>query len=354
MKVLVTGAAGFIGFFTAKELLARGDEVVGLDNRQRLLRRFSSSATRLDLSSPPRRKASRTPRRDLEDRLGGGARSSPHNRFDRVVNLAAQAGVRYSLENPHAYVDSNLVVGSLNVLEGCRHNEVEPPRLRLFELRLRRQHERCPSRSTTTSTIRCQPLRRVQEGQRADGPHLFSQPLRACRRRGSASSRCTARGGGPDMALFALHEGDPGGRAHPGVQPRESCVATSPTSTTSSSGVVRVTRQRRGAECRRRGPATQPDPGDESSAPYPHLQHRQSIQPVELHRSSSGPARGVCLGSEAEKIMMPMQLGGRTRRPTRTSTPSSAKTSVSSPPPRSPSGVQRFVDWYAEYYGVNL
>jgi UDP-glucuronate 4-epimerase len=120
VKVLVTGAAGFIGFHTSLALLRRGDEVVGLDN--------------LNPYYDPKLKEARL------------ARLTPHNRFrfvkgdledrtliesmfesekpERVVHLAAQAGVRYSLENPRAYIDSN-IVGTLNILEGCRHNAVK-------------------------------------------------------------------------------------------------------------------------------------------------------------------------------------------------------------------------------------
>ncbi|MGD2057057.1 MAG: SDR family NAD(P)-dependent oxidoreductase, partial [Gammaproteobacteria bacterium] len=120
MKVLVTGAAGFIGSALSLRLLERGDEVVGIDNlndyydvalKQARLARTTAHAGFTDI------------RMDLEDRAGIAAVFAEH-RPQRVVNLAAQAGVRYSLENPHAYVDTNLV-GFTNILEGCRHNGVE-------------------------------------------------------------------------------------------------------------------------------------------------------------------------------------------------------------------------------------
>src|SRR4051812_48867920 len=120
MKILVTGAAGFIGFHTSQRLLARGDEVVGLDNLNayydpRLKER------RLDLLQSNRGfqfvKADVADASSIESLFATG-------RFQRVVHLAAQAGVRYSLENPQAYIASN-VVGFLNILEGCRHTGVE-------------------------------------------------------------------------------------------------------------------------------------------------------------------------------------------------------------------------------------
>jgi UDP-glucuronate 4-epimerase len=120
MKILLTGAAGFIGMTTTLRLLARGDEVVGLDNlndyydvtlKQRRLDRLTSHPNfrfvKLDVAD----------RSGMEQLFAG-------NRFERVIHLAAQAGVRYSLKNPHAYIESN-IVGFTNVLEGCRHNGVQ-------------------------------------------------------------------------------------------------------------------------------------------------------------------------------------------------------------------------------------
>jgi UDP-glucuronate 4-epimerase len=120
MKVLITGAAGFIGMHVSQLLLARGDTVVGVDNlndyydpqlkRDRLARLTPHSGFRFVLL-------------DVADRAGMD-RLFAEEGFDRVVHLAAQAGVRYSLQNPQAYIDSN-VVGFMNVLEGCRHHRVQ-------------------------------------------------------------------------------------------------------------------------------------------------------------------------------------------------------------------------------------
>jgi UDP-glucuronate 4-epimerase len=120
MKVLITGAAGFIGSALSLRLLARGDEVIGVDNlndyydvnlKKARLARTADHANFTDV------------RVSLEDRAAMEAVFAKHQP-QRVINLAAQAGVRYSITHPHAYVDSNLV-GFINILEGCRHNGVE-------------------------------------------------------------------------------------------------------------------------------------------------------------------------------------------------------------------------------------
>ena len=120
MKVLVTGAAGFIGMYTAERLLDRGDEVVGLDN---LNEYYDPALKRARLDRLHGRPGFTFVKGDIADRQAVPRVFADHGP-QRVVHLAAQAGVRYSIENPHAYADANLT-GFLNILEGCRHNQVE-------------------------------------------------------------------------------------------------------------------------------------------------------------------------------------------------------------------------------------
>ena len=120
MKILVTGTAGFIGSHLAHRLLDRGDEVIGVDNVNDYYDVNLKEARLARLLNKP---GFTEVRQDVADREAMEAVFREH-KPERVVHLAAQAGVRYSLENPHAYVDANLV-GFMNILEGCRHNEVK-------------------------------------------------------------------------------------------------------------------------------------------------------------------------------------------------------------------------------------
>lgn len=120
MKILVTGAAGFIGSMQAMRLLERGDEVVGVDNLNDYYDVNLKLARLARLECYPN---FRFIKLDIADRQAMADLFAKEN-FQRVVHLAAQAGVRYSITNPHAYIDSN-IVGFMNILEGCRHNGVE-------------------------------------------------------------------------------------------------------------------------------------------------------------------------------------------------------------------------------------
>lgn len=119
-KILVTGVAGFIGFHLSKKLLARGEEIVGIDN---LNDYYAVSLKKDRLAQLEGQSNFQFSHLDLADRPGM-EKLFADIKPEKVVHLAAQAGVRYSLENPHAYVDSNLV-GTMNILEECRHREVK-------------------------------------------------------------------------------------------------------------------------------------------------------------------------------------------------------------------------------------
>jgi UDP-glucuronate 4-epimerase len=135
MKILVTGTAGFIGFHLARKLIERGDEVIGLDNindyydvNLKYARLNENGIKRKDVKwnkivSSTKYHNYKFIRLNLEDREDV-LNLFKNEKFDKVVNLAAQAGVRYSLENPHAYINSN-IAGFLNILEGCRHNNIK-------------------------------------------------------------------------------------------------------------------------------------------------------------------------------------------------------------------------------------
>lgn len=120
MRILVTGAAGFIGAFTSKKLIEMGHRVIGIDN---LNDYYDVSLKQGRLNWLNRLDGFEFIEMELADRDAVAGLFANH-KFDRVIHLAAQAGVRYSLENPHAYADSNLM-GFLNIMEGCRHHEVE-------------------------------------------------------------------------------------------------------------------------------------------------------------------------------------------------------------------------------------
>ena len=198
MRVLVTGAAGFIGFHVAAALMRRGDAVAGFDSVNDYYdpRLKAARLAGLDRTAAATGAAWRFHRADLADgaavaaAFAEGADGGP---FDRVIHLAAQAGVRYSLSNPLAY-------GSRTSRLPERARRLPPrrartPDLRLEQLRLRRQHQDAVLRGDPRRPPRLA-LRRDQARERADGPHLRPS-LRGCRRRACASSPSTDPGAAP-------------------------------------------------------------------------------------------------------------------------------------------------------------
>ena len=333
MKVLVTGAAGFIGSALSLRLLDRGDEVVGLDNlndyydvelKKTRLRRTLDYEGYSDV------------RMDLEDRDGVAATfaaQEPH----RVVNLAAQAGVRYSLENPHAYVDTNLV-GFVNVLEGCRHHHVE--------------HLVYASSSSVYGSNTNMPFsvhhnvdhpvslyaasKKANELMAHTYSHLYRLPTTGLR-------FFTVYGpwGRPDMALFLFTKnilsGKPIDVFNYGNHRRDFTYIDDIVE-----GVIRVLD--RVPEPNPEWSGDKPDSAT-SNAPY-RLYNIGNNQPVELMRYIE--VLESCLGRKAEKNLLPLQPGDV---PDTYADVADLVRDVNYMPETSiEEGIANFVDWYREYY----
>ena len=337
MKILVTGAAGFIGCFTAKRLLERGDTVVGLDNfnpyydvklkeaRASLLRGFDNfSMVRLDLVD-----------RDGMEKLFA------REKFDRVVHLAAQAGVRYSLENPHAYIDSN-IVGTLHVLEGCRQHRVE--------------HLVYASSSSVYGANTAMPF---SVHQNVDHPlALYGATKKANELMAHTYSNLynlpttglrffTVYGpfGRPDMALFMftrnILEGKPIDVFNYGNHRRDFTYVDDIVE-----GVIRTLDHV--AQPNDDWDPSHPDPGT-SRAPY-RLYNIGNQRPVELMRYIE--VIEECLGRQAERNLLPMQPGDIPD--TFADAEDLAQDVGYKPDTPIEVGVKKFVDWYIDYYRKDL
>jgi len=335
MKILVTGAAGFIGMHTSERLLARGDEVVGLDN---LNDYYDPTLKDARLARLTPNKSFRFVKMDVADRAGM-ERLFADEKFDRVIHLAAQAGVRYSLQNPHAYVDSNLV-GFINILEGCRHNKV--------------QHLTYASSSSVYGGNTKMPF---SEHDSVDHPvslyaatkkanelmahtysHLYGLPTTGLR-------FFTVYGpwGRPDMALFLFTKAILEGRAidvfNHGKMKRDFTFVDDIVE-----GVIRT--MDHVAEADPGFNPDQPDPG-RSNVPF-RVFNIGNHNPVELMAFIEAIEKS--LGKTAEKNFLPLQDGDVPATYADTSelnawTGFAPATSVEE-------GVGRFVKWYRAYYGV--
>ena len=294
MKVLVTGAAGFIGFHVSQKLLARGDEVVGLDNINDYYDVNLKLARLAQLEPQPGFTFARI---DLVDRPALGALFREH-RFAAVINLAAQAGVRYSLENPQAYIDSN-IVGFTNILECCRHHDVG--------------HLVYASSSSVYGMNSAMPFsihdnvdhpislyaasKKANELMAHTYSHLFGLPTTGLR-------FFTVYGpwGRPDMALFlftrAILAGEPIKVFNNGRMRRDFTYIDDIVE-----GVLRVTDNTAAPNPAWDG--ANPDPGT-STAPY-RLYNIGNNNPVEL--SEFIDAIEQALGKQARRELLPMQPG---------------------------------------------
>ena len=333
MKILVTGAAGFIGFHTAQQLLERGDTVVGLDNFNDYydVKLKESRAAVLDNYD-----AFTMARIDLADRPAMEALFAKE-KFDKVINLAAQAGVRYSIENPHSYIDSN-IVGFLNILEGCRHNDV--------------QHLTYASSSSVYGANTTMPFsihqnvdhplalygatKKANELMAHTYSNLYNLPTTGLR-------FFTVYGpwGRPDMALFlftrAIIEGKPIDVFNYGKHKRDFTYIDDIVE-----GVVR-TSDNTATPNENWDPAT-PDPGT-SMAPY-RLYNIGNQQPIELMDYIGAVEK--CLGKTAEKNLLPLQPGDVPD--TWADTQALADDVGYQPSTPIETGVKNFVEWYLEFY----
>jgi len=332
-RVLVTGAAGFIGSHLSKMLLDRGDEVVGLDN----MNDYYDVSLKEDRLSPLQgQKGFTFVKLSLEDRCGM-EKLFEAERFDKVVNLAAQAGVRYSLVNPHAYIDSN-IVGFTNVLEGCRHNGVK--------------HLVYASSSSVYGANTKMPFsihhnvdhpvslyaasKKANELMAHTYSHLYNMPTTGLR-------FFTVYGpwGRPDMALFlftkAILEGRPIDVFNHGKMRRDFTYIDDIVE-----GVIRVLDK--SPEPNPDWCEENPDPGT-SYAPY-KIYNIGNNNPVELMRFIE--VLEDCLGKKAKKNLMPLQPGDV---PATYADVDDLMRDVGFRPETSvEDGIKRFVDWYRAYY----
>jgi UDP-glucuronate 4-epimerase len=333
MRILVTGVAGFIGFHLAQRLLNRGDEVHGVDNLNdyydvRLKQaRLAQLEGRPGFSFQKLELADRTAVPELFHRV----------RPLRVVHLAAQAGVRYSLTNPHAYVDANLVA-FVNILEGCRHYGVE--------------HLTYASSSSVYGANTTMPFsihhnvdhpvslyaatKKANELMAHTYSHLYRLPTTGLR-------FFTVYGpwGRPDMALFlftkAILEGHPIDVFNEGRMQRDFTYIDDVIE-----GVIRVSDRVAAPDPAWTG--QQPDPGT-SLAPY-RLYNIGNHNPVELLHFIE--VIGQCLGKPVQKRLLPMQPGDV---PATYADVDDLRRDVGFHPATSiEEGVRRFADWYRSYY----
>jgi len=335
VKVLVTGTAGFIGSTLAKRLLERGDEVIGIDNlndyydvnlKQSRLNRLLDQDGFTDI------------RANIEDQSAMEAVFKKHQP-QRVVNLAAQAGVRYSLINPHSYINSN-IMGFMNILEGCRHNDVE---------HLVYASSSSVYGSNTKMPFSVQdnvdhPLSLYAASKKANElmahtySHLYRLPTAGLR-------FFTVYGpwGRPDMALFMFTQkilaGEPIDVFNYGHHKRDFTYIDDIVE-----GVVRTLDK-----------VVEPDPqwqGDEpepstSQSPY-RLYNIGSNAPVDLLRYIE--ILEDCLGKKAEKNMLPLQPGDVPD--TYANVDALVNDTGYKPAMPIEQGIANFVEWYRDYYKV--
>jgi UDP-glucuronate 4-epimerase len=334
-KILVTGAAGFIGYHTSERLLARGDEVVGLDNVNDYYDPTLKEARLARIAGHP---GFRFFRMELADR-DGLERLFREERFDRVIHLAAQAGVRYSITNPHAYIDSNLI-GFLNILEGCRHHGV--------------QHLTYASSSSVYGANTAMPFsvhhnvdhpvslyaatKKANELMAHTYSHLYGLPTTGLR-------FFTVYGpwGRPDMAMFlftkAILDGNPIDVFNHGRMQRDFTYIDDIVE-----GVIRTSDHT--AEPNGQWNSDAPDPAT-SKAPY-RIYNIGNNNPVELMHLIETIERA--LGRVAQKRMLPLQAGDVPA--TYANVDALVRDVGFAPQTPIETGVANFVAWYRSYFQI--
>ncbi|MEJ5207445.1 MAG: NAD-dependent epimerase [Burkholderiaceae bacterium] len=336
MKILVTGTAGFIGSHVAMRLLERGDEVIGLDN---LNDYYDVSLKKARLARIQGQPGYTHVHADLADREVIETVFA-HHKPQRVIHLAAQAGVRYAAQNPHVYVSSN-VTGFLHVLEGCRHHGVE--------------HLVFASTSSVYGANRSMPFsehqptehpltlyaatKKANEQMAHSYAHLYDIPCTGLR-------FFTVYGpwGRPDMALFlftkAILAGEPIKVFNHGHHKRSFTYVDDIVE-----GVIRTLDRVSTKDEGWRGES--PDPATSGVASY-RIYNIGNEQPVELLRYIE--VLEQCLGRKAQMEMLPLQAGDV---PDTEADVSALSTMVDYRPQIGvDEGIARFVEWYREYYGV--
>jgi len=332
--ILVTGAAGFIGSTLSKRLLAKGDQVIGLDN---LNDYYDVNLKKARLAQIESHDNFEFVQLDLEDRTGV-ADLFKNKKIDKVVNLAAQAGVRYSIENPLSYIDSN-IVGFTNILEGSRHNNIK--------------HLVYASSSSVYGLNTTMPFsvhnnvdhpislyaasKKANELMAHTYSHLYNIPTTGLR-------FFTVYGpwGRPDMALFkftkGIIEGTPIDVYNRGLMRRDFTYIDDIVE-----GVIRVLDKT--PESNPNWSGDNPDPSS-SIAPY-KLYNIGNNNPVELMHYIETLEKA--LGKTAKKNLLPMQPGDV---PATYADVSDLETDVGFKPQTSvEEGIGNFVEWYKKYYG---
>jgi UDP-glucuronate 4-epimerase len=335
MRILVTGAAGFIGFHLAKRLLERSDGVVGVDDLNAYY----------DISLKEARLARLTPtkgfefvRADIADRAAM-EKVFAGERFDAVVNLAAQAGVRYSLENPHAYVDAN-ITGFLNILEGVRHHPtghlVYASTSSIYGLNSKLPYDERDNSDHPVSFYAA--TKKANEAMAHAYAHLYG-----VRATGLRFFTVYGPWGRPDMALFKFARGIVAGEPIP-VYNEGKMVRDFTYVDDIVESVVRVIDKPAEADPAWR--SDDPDPAT-SSAPW-RIYNIGNSERVDLMRYIR--ALETALGKKAKLDLLPMQAGDVTA----THADTSALEKLTGFKPKTPveEGVRKFVEWYREYYKV--